>query len=54
MALTHDFYVRCFRHRSSEELARSLEQRIYNEPALAAITQILEQRRFIKDYEVGD
>jgi hypothetical protein len=47
MALSHDFFVRCFRHRSSEELSLSLEQRIYNEPALAAIKQILEQRSFM-------
>ena len=47
MALTHDFYVRCFRHRSSEELSMYLEQRIYNETALAAIKQILEQRSFM-------
>ena len=47
MALTHDFYVRCFRHRSSEELELYVEQKVYNAPALAAITQILEQRRFM-------
>lgn len=47
MGLPYSFFIRCFRRRPTDELQRYVDQKIYNEPALAAIRQILERRSFM-------